>query len=103
MTANPTARLTADDVKAVLDHPDHLGWGYATSRFGSATPEQVAAMDEALVDRANALGLTVEELFVWTNAKPGRWYVDRVVGCWEDPYEAIGAQLRSRAQVNGLR
>ena len=68
--------LVLDDLDAALEDGRHNGWGYLTSRH--LRVRQAAALDIAVIDVANELGLNYEDLFSWTNSKNGRWLVDGI-------------------------
>ena len=70
-------------LETALEHEDHLGWGYATK--DSLPTVRQAKLDCAVIDVANELFLTPEDLFHWTNSKWGRWLVDGVYGRDESP------------------
>jgi hypothetical protein len=69
--------LTVADLHDTLTHEDHLGWGYAC--VASIDSDAVRArIDRHIVRAANDLGLTADELFMWSNSKYGRWLSDEV-------------------------
>jgi hypothetical protein len=72
--------LTAADVAATLDNPEHLGFGYARTRADGLPEATVTALDAAVAAVANELGLTAGQLFHWSNSKHGRWLTDAVWG-----------------------
>lgn len=73
-----TTKLTVADLHATLEHEDHLGWGYACCH--DLSESRLARLDKAIVAVANDLGLTTDELLIWSNSKHGRWLHDRVYG-----------------------
>jgi hypothetical protein len=66
-----------------------LGFGYLGERRNRlsdidpdrpAEPDLVAAIDQRIVDHANAEGWTRDDLFHWANSRDGRWFGDVVFG-----------------------
>jgi hypothetical protein len=77
-TASKPRILTVADLDRAIRDERHLGFGYATSRDISAGRRK--ALDLAVVEVANDLGVDYETLFVWSNSKNGRWLVDEASG-----------------------
>jgi hypothetical protein len=73
-----TAPLTIADLDAALARADHHGFGYATRRYLGTIVQR--RLDEAVIEVANDLGLTADELFEWADSKYGRWLADGVHG-----------------------
>lgn len=71
MTSTP---LTQDDLDAALADERHLGFGYAGRQHLDADTR--AQLDKGVLEVANMLVLTREDLFHWTNSKYGRWLCD---------------------------
>lgn len=78
VAATPAAQLTTADLDAAIAREDHHGWGYAQRRYLDSAAQR--SLDQAVVVVANELGLTADELFAWTDSKPGRWLCDAVYG-----------------------
>ncbi len=70
--------LTVADLHETLADSRHNGWGYATA--GTLPESKQDRLDRAVVRVANELGLTYEELFVWSDSKDARWLADDVHG-----------------------
>lgn len=76
--------LTTANLDQMTTREDWLGFGYLGERNNQVDPQSanlVNAADAMLLDHANSLGLTEEELFDWANSKNGRWYGDCWFGC----------------------
>ena len=71
--------LTVADLHATLNDGRHLGFGYAEVDIyvEGKTREQ---LDATIVEVANELGMSREDLFHWSNSKYGRWMGDAVYG-----------------------
>lgn len=78
--------LTVTDLHDTLAHEEHLGWGYAC--LDVLSPSRRERIDRAIVAVANDLGLTTDELLMWSNSKHGRWLADRVHGNDASPNRA---------------
>lgn len=70
--------IVGTDLQDALQDDRHLGWGYALTR--SLGPAFCKKLDREVVDAANDLELTYEELFNWANSKAGRWLSDQFDG-----------------------
>jgi hypothetical protein len=75
---NGSGHLKVGDLAAVLDREDHHGWGYATRRYLDAKLQR--ELDAAVIEVANALMISCDDLFEWADSKWGRWLVDAVQG-----------------------
>lgn len=69
-----TGNLTQTDLDAALSDERHYGFGYATRDELPARIRQ--ALDAAVLEVANEIGVTREQLFHWANSKDGRWLCD---------------------------
>jgi hypothetical protein len=86
------SKLTAADIEAMYANDNWLGFGYLGERRNmlittdsEAAPEAerrllVEAVDQRLLDHANAEGWTDDDLFAWANSKNGRWFADTMFG-----------------------
>ena len=92
--------LTVSDLHDTLAHPEHLGFGYACCH--DLPPSKLDRLDRAIVGVANELGLSIAELFTWSNSKHGRWLADRVYGNDAPPTRATVRRELSREIVDGL-
>lgn len=73
--------LTTADLDRMTEHEDWHGFGYIGERTRSDAPAtKIAAADMDVLDAANQLGMTYEQLFEWANSKNGRWYADCAFG-----------------------
>jgi hypothetical protein len=54
-------------------HPDEVA-------EGCPAPEMVPAVDQRVIDTANARGWDYDGLFEWANSKSGRWLGDATFG-----------------------
>jgi hypothetical protein len=70
--------LTVNELDAALARSDHHGFGYAESRYLDAKRRR--ALDAAVIEVANELMMTADDLFAWTDSKHGRWLIDGVYG-----------------------
>lgn len=79
------SNLVVQDLLDGYDNPVWHGHGYLGERRHAldstdpecpAQPDTVAAADEWIVNRANELGWSREDLFEWADSKYGRWYGD---------------------------
>ncbi|MGQ3384499.1 hypothetical protein [Glutamicibacter sp. TV12E] len=83
--------ITTADLDQMTTREDWLGFGYLGERRNmqlddeteNFTPEEaralVAKADTMVLDRANELEMTADQLFdQWANQRVGRWYAD----CW---------------------
>jgi hypothetical protein len=72
--------LTTDDIESGLDSPDFEGYGYLGERGRHGRIGDMQIGDAALLDRANELRWTADELVAFVVSKAGRWYADEVFG-----------------------
>jgi hypothetical protein len=70
--------LTETHLHEALEDERHHGWGYAGRSYLSAARRDL--LDRLVLDAANDLGLTREELFQWTDSKYGRHLTDEASG-----------------------
>ncbi len=90
--------LTVTDLRETLDDERHHGWGYACC--GDLPETKRDRLDRAIVGVANEEKLTLDELFVWSNSKYGRYLADEVNG--GAPTRATVRDYLSRDIVNML-
>lgn len=83
------AKLTTRDLDEMIDRPEWRKFGYIGARdvFKDAILTQghsgpraklLTRADAMVLDRANDLGYTEDQLFDWANSKRGKAYGD----CW---------------------
>jgi hypothetical protein len=92
--------LTVDDLRATLEDERHQGWGYACC---DALPYGTRGrLDRAVVEVANELGLTADDLLAWSNSKYGRWLYDAVYGTGREPNRETVRELLSLKALERL-
>ena len=59
-----------------------LGFGYLGERanWADRDRDRVLYVDEAILDRADEYGWTMDDLFEWANSKQGRHFADTAFG-----------------------
>jgi hypothetical protein len=92
--------LSLEDLDATLEDERHNGWGYAT-KSGSLDLRPEAQLDCAVIDVANELGLSYDDLFIWTDSKYGRWLVDTVAG--QTPTKTTVRKYLNQEAIDQLR
>jgi hypothetical protein len=77
-----TETLTITDLDRMANDDRWLGFGYLGERGHAAneSPETAALVDAHVIEIANGLGMSYDDLFQWANSKDGRWYGDMTFG-----------------------
>jgi len=70
--------LVVADLETALKREDHAGFGYAERRYLDGTRQR--EIDAAVIEVANELLMTADDLFTWADSKYGRWLIDGVYG-----------------------
>lgn len=103
----PKPELTTNDIVAYYDYEQATegvgpetwgGYGYLNAiSYRAAHTGRIQRGNEALIDRANQLGWTRDQLWTFLNSTWGRWFGEAIVGMSVD-IEAVGP----RALVSGI-